>query len=62
MTIALNGWVTQAIVSVIEGNHHSILGRDLTGTVGLEVVQTGRVMGITEEDSSESAGEANELQ
>ena len=62
VTIALNGWVTQAIVSVIEGNHHSILGRDLTGTVGLELVQTGRVLGITGEDSSGSAGGPNELQ
>ena len=47
VTIALNGWMTRASVSIITGNHQSILGRDLMGTLGLELVQRGRVMGIT---------------
>ena len=39
VTMALNGWVTPAHVSVIAGSHKSILGRDLMGTLGLELVQ-----------------------
>ena len=52
VTISLKGWVTQANVSVIAGNHQSIFGRDLIDTLGLELVQRGRAMGITGEDSS----------
>ena len=36
-----------AQVSVISGNHQPILGRDLMGTLGLELVQRRKVMGIT---------------
>ena len=45
--MALNGWAAPAQVSVIAGNHQSILGRDLKGTLGLELVQRGKVMEIT---------------
>ena len=47
VTMAPNGWAAPAQVSVIAGNHQSILGRDLTGTLGLELVQRRKVMGIT---------------
>ena len=39
VTMALNGWAAPAQVSVIAGNHQSILGRDLMGTLGLELVE-----------------------
>ena len=47
VTMALNGWAAPAQVSVISGNHQSILRRDLIGTLGLELVQRRKVMGIT---------------
>ena len=47
VTMSLNGWAAPAQVSVISGNHQSILGRDLMGTLGLELVQRKKVMGIT---------------
>ena len=47
VTISLNGWAAPAQVSVIAGNHQLILGRDLMGTLGLELVQRGKEMGIT---------------
>ena len=47
VTMALNGWAAPAQVSVISGNHQSILGRDLMGTLDLELVQRKKVMGIT---------------
>ena len=39
VTMSLNGWAAPAQVSVISGNHQSIMGRDLMGTLGLELVQ-----------------------
>ena len=36
--MALNGWAAPAQVSVISGNHQSIFGLDLMGTLGLELV------------------------
>ena len=51
VTMSLNGWAAPAQVSVISGNHQSILGRNLMGTLGLEVVQKKKVMGITGEGS-----------
>ena len=62
VTIALNGWAAPAQKSVISGNHHSVLGRDLTDTIGLELVQRRKVMGITGEGSSQEEEEYNELQ
>ena len=47
VTMALNGWAAPAQVSVISGNHQSILGRNLRGILGLELVQRKKVMGIT---------------
>ena len=47
VTMALNGWAAPAQVSVISRNDQSILGRDLMGTLGLELVQRGKLMGIT---------------
>ena len=47
VTMALNGWAAPAQVSVIAGNHQLILGRDLMGTLGLELVQRGKEIGIT---------------
>ena len=55
VTITLNGWVSPAQVSVIAEKHQMNLGRNLMGTLGLELLQKGRVMGITGEDSSDSA-------
>ena len=55
VTIALNGWAASAQVSVIAGNHQSILGRDLMGILGLELVQRGKVIGITREGSNQDA-------
>ena len=60
--MSLNGWAAPAQVSVISGNHQSILGRDLMGTLGLELVQRKKVMGITGEGSSPEKEEYNELQ
>ena len=60
--MALNGWAAPAQVSVISGNHQSILGRDLMGTLGLELVQRKKVMGITGEGSSQEEEEYDELQ
>ena len=59
-----NGWVTPVQVSVIAGKHKSILGRDLMGTLGLELVQRVLVMGIgiTVEDNSDSAERLDEVQ
>ena len=62
VTIALNGWMTQEKVSLIARNHQSILGRDLLGTPVMELGQRRRVMGITWEDSSDSAEGLEELQ
>ena len=38
VTIALNGWVTQAKESVIAGQHQSILGRALYGRPGFGAI------------------------
>ena len=62
MTMSLNGWAAPAQVSVISGNHQSILGRDLMGTLRLELVQRKREMGITGEGSSQEEEEYDELQ
>ena len=53
VTMTLNGWGAPAEVSLISGNHQSILGRDLVGTLGLELVQRKKMMGITGEGSSQ---------
>ena len=47
---------------VIAENFQSILGRDLIGTLGLELLQRGRVMGITMEGSSDSVEGLPDLQ
>ena len=47
-TIELNGWATQLKVSVIAGNHQSIMRRDLKRSLDLELVQRDRVMTVTE--------------
>ena len=60
--MSLNGWAAPAQVSVISGNHQSILGRDLMGTLGLELVQRKKVMGITGKGSSQEEEEYDELQ
>ena len=60
--MSLNGWTAPAWVSVISGNHQSILGRDMMGTLGLEVVQRKKVMGITGEGTSQEEEEYDELQ
>ena len=60
--MSLNGWAAPAQVSVISGNHQSILGRDLMGTLGLELVQRKKMMGITGEGSSQEKEEHDELQ
>ena len=60
--MSLNGWAAPAQVSVISENHQSILGRDLMGTLGLELVQKKKVMGITGEGSSQEEEEYDELQ
>ena len=60
--MALNGWAAPAQVSVIAGNHQSIIGRDLMGTLGLELVQRVKVMGITGEGSNQDAEGYDELQ
>ena len=62
VTMALNSWAAPAQVSVISRNHPSILGRDLMGTLGLELVQRKKVMGITGEGSSQEEEEYDELQ
>ena len=62
LTMALNGWAAPPQVSVISENHQSILGRDLTGTLGLELVQRGKVMGISGEGSSPDEEGYDELQ
>ena len=62
VTMSLNGWAAPAQVSVISGNHQSILGRDLMGTLGLELMQRKKVMGITGEGSSQEEEEYDELQ
>ena len=62
VTMALNGCAAPAQVSVISRNHQSILGRDLMGTLGLELVQRNKVMGITGEGSSQEEEEYDELQ
>ena len=60
--MSLNGWAAPARVSVISGNHQSILERDLMGTLGLELVQRKKVMGITGEGTSQEEEEYDELQ
>ena len=62
VTMALNGWAAPAQLSVLSGNHQSILGRDLMGTLGLELVQRKKVIGITGEESSQEREEYDELQ
>ena len=57
--IELSGWVTQQKISVIGGNHESILGRDLMGSLGLELVQRDRVMSLTEDNTN--GGEEHQL-
>ena len=58
----MNGWAAPAQVSVNSGNHQSILRRDLMGTLGLELVQKKKVMGITGEGSCQDEEEHDELQ
>ena len=58
MKIALNGWAAPAQVSVISGNH----GLDPMGTLGMELVQRKKWMGITGEGSSQEEEECDELQ
>ena len=53
MMMSLNGWAAPAQLSVISMNHQSILGRDLMGTLGLELVKRKKVMGITGEGISQ---------
>ena len=60
--MSLNGWAAPAQVSVISGNHQSILGRDLMSTLGLELVQKKKVRGITGEGSCQDEEEYDELQ
>ena len=60
--MSLNGWAAPAQLSVISGNYQSILGRDLMGTLGLELVQRKKVMGITGEGISQEEEEYDELQ
>ena len=60
--MALNGWAAPTQAPVISGNHESILGSDLMGTLGLEIVQRRKVMGITGEGSSQEEEEYDELQ
>ena len=62
--MSLNGWAAPAQVSVISGNHQSILGRDLMGTLGRDLMGTQRkkVMGITGEGISQEEEEYDELQ
>ena len=60
--MSLNGWAAPAQVSVISGNHQSILGRNLMGTLVLELVQRKKVMGITGEGISQEEEEYDELQ
>ena len=62
VTMSLNGWAAPAQVSVISGNQQSILGRDLMGTLVLELVQRKKVMGITGEGSCQEEEEYDELQ
>ena len=62
VTMALNGWAAPAQVSVISENHQSTLGRNLMGTLGLELVQIKKVMRITGEGSSQEEEEYDELQ
>ena len=62
VTMLLNGWAAPAQVSVISGTHQSILGRNLMGTIGLELVQRRKVMGTTGEGSSQEEEEYDELQ
>ena len=62
VTMSLNGWAAPVQVSVISGNHQSILGRDLMGTLGLELVQRKKVMGITGKGSCQGEEEYDELQ
>ena len=62
VTMSLNGWAAPAKFSVIAGNHQSILGRDLMGTLGLELVQKRKVMGITGEGSGQEEEEYDEMQ
>ena len=45
--MALNGWAAPAQVSVLSGNHQTIHGLDLMGTLGLELVQRKKLIGIT---------------
>ena len=60
--MSLNGWAAPAQVSVISGNHPSILGHDLMATLGLELVQRKKVMGITGEGNSQEEEEYDEFQ
>ena len=62
--MSLNRWAAPAQVSVISGNHQSILGRDLMGTLGRDLMGTQRkkVMGITGEGISQEEEEYDELQ
>ena len=62
VTMSLNGWAAPAHVSAISGNHQSILGRDLMGTLALELVQRKKVMGIAGEGISQEEEEYDELQ
>ena len=54
--MSLNGWAAPAQL------YPGILGRDLMGTLGLELVQRKKVMGITGEGISQEEEEYDELQ
>ena len=54
--IELNSWATQQKISVIAGNHQSILGRDLMGSLGLELFQRDRVMTVADGNPSAEGG------
>ena len=62
VTMALNGLEAPVQVSVVSGNHQSILGRNLMGILGLEIVQRRKVMGITGEGSSQKEEKYDEIQ
>ena len=62
VTMSLNGWAASAQVSVRSGNHQSILGRNLMYTLGLELMQRRKVIGIMGEGSSQEEEEHDELQ
>ena len=65
LELASNGWKTKAEVRVIGGTRSSIVGRDLMGNLGLQLMQAdprGEVMNIqgTEENSCEEGHNESE--